>query len=120
MGFWESTLSFVSAVPIVGHVTAGVQYLAGDEEGAQKSLASSTGNLVGTAGAVGGFMVGGPVGAVAGGAAGAAVGGQIGRKINGQDFDLSIKILAIDATLGATTLGGGDSETATAIGKAIH
>lgn len=59
MGFWDSVLKFTSSVPIVGHVTAGVQYLAGDKEGAQKSLASSTGSLVGTVGAVGGFFVGG-------------------------------------------------------------
>lgn len=109
MGFWNGVLNIVSSIPVVGHVTAGVQYMTGDKEAAQKSLASSTGNLVGTLGAVGGFFVGGPVGAAAGGAAGSAIGGQIERKINGQDLDLSAGTLLTDAALGGASgmLGGG-------------
>jgi hypothetical protein len=109
MGFWRGVLNVVGSVPVLGHATAGIQWLAGDKDGAQKSLASSTGNLVGTIGAVGGFMCGGPPGAIAGGAAGSAIGGQIERKINGQDMDLSLKKLGTDATIGGLSgmLGGG-------------
>jgi hypothetical protein len=109
MGFWRGVLNVVGAVPVIGHVTAGVQYLAGDKDGAQKSLAASTGNLCSTIGAVGGFAVGGPLGAAAGGAAGAALGGQIENKINGKALDLSLGKLGTDAVLGGATgiIGGG-------------
>ncbi|KAJ4210887.1 hypothetical protein NW759_012918 [Fusarium solani] len=89
MGFWKGVLNVVGSIPIVGHATAGIQFLAGDEAGARKSLASSTSNLVSTAGAIGGFFVGGAAGAVVGGVAGASIGGQIGNKINGKDMDPS-------------------------------
>ncbi|KAM9876921.1 hypothetical protein VDGL01_09004 [Verticillium dahliae] len=109
MGFWSGVLNVVGAIPVVGHATAGIQYLAGDKEGAQKSLAASTGNLVSTAGAVGGFIVGGPVGAVAGGMAGSTVGGQIENQINGKGLDLSANKLVTDALMGGAfgMVGGG-------------
>ena len=103
MVWWDKVVNVLGSIPLVGTVTAGVQYAAGDKDGAQKSLAASTGNLLATAGAVGGFMVGGPGGAAAGGAAGHAVGGQIERKINGQDLDLSLAKLATDALVGGAT-----------------
>lgn len=99
MGFWQSVLNIVGSVPVVGHVTAGVQYLAGDTDGAQKSLASSTRNLVSSLGATAGFVVGGPVGAVAFGTAGAVIGGQVENKINGKDLDLSPAKLANDVLM---------------------
>ena len=68
---------FCEKVPVVGHVTAGVQALAGNGEEAKRALATSTGNLCSTVGAVGGFCVGGPAGALAGGALGGGVGSLV-------------------------------------------
>ncbi|KAF9783620.1 hypothetical protein IL306_008747 [Fusarium sp. DS 682] len=110
MGFWDSVVTVVGSVPVVGHVTAGVQHLTGDKEGARQSLARSTGNLVSGVGAVGGFFVGGPPGFIAGGGLGAAIGGQINNKINGKDFDLSFGKIGGDVLVGSITgvTGGGD------------
>ena len=109
MGFWKGVLNVVGSIPVVGHVTAGVQFIAGEKEGAKKSFAASTGNLVSTAGAVGGFLVGGPPGAIAGGAAGSALGGQLENKLNGKDFDFSASKLLTDAAIGGVggLAGGG-------------
>lgn len=84
MGFFDSISDafsrdgavtvFCEKIPVIGHVTAGIQAVSGNPEHAKRALASSTGALVTTAGAVGGFVVGGPVGAVAGGATASQLG----------------------------------------------
>ncbi|KAF4332896.1 hypothetical protein FBEOM_13300 [Fusarium beomiforme] len=110
MGFWDGVVTVMGSVPVVGHVTAGVQHLTGDKEGARQSLARSTGKLVSGVGAAGGFFVGGPPGFIAGGGLGAAIGGQINNKIKGKDFDLSLGKIGGDMLVGSATgmTGGGD------------
>ncbi|KAL6364101.1 hypothetical protein LRP88_03534 [Fusarium phalaenopsidis] len=95
-----SVTKFFEQIPVVGHVTAGIQALAGNTEEAKRALATSTGNLVSTAGAVGGFFVGGPPGAVAGGSLGGLVGTYVESGIAGSISDPSVK-----GDLGEVTAG---------------
>ncbi|KAK0552677.1 hypothetical protein OC846_001831 [Tilletia horrida] len=113
MGFWDSALDVVGSIPVIGHITAGIEYAVGDSERGRKALAASTGNLCGTLGAVGGFCVGGPGGAVAGGAAGSALGGQVESAINGNGLDLDPTKIATDAVIGGATsmIGGGGASS---------
>ncbi len=137
MSFWDTITDAFSRdgtvtkicekIPIVGHVTAGVQYIAGNEEHAKRALAASTGSLVTTGGAVVGFMVGGPPGAVVG----AAVASQAGiaaeygisttikdQNVKGDVGEVSIKRCITDGILSAGTglVGGG---TGLAAGKVV-
>ncbi|KAF5563483.1 cnvh-domain-containing protein [Fusarium napiforme] len=101
MGFFSSiadafskngaVTKFCEQIPVVGHVTAGIQAIAGNTEEAKRALATSTGNLVSTVGAVGGFVVGGPPGAVAGGALGGLAGTYVESGIAGSINDPSVK-----------------------------
>ena len=93
MGICNGVPDVGGSIPVVGHVTAGVQFIAGDKEGAQKPFAASTGNLCSTAGAVGGFDAGhlgrnlaGPLGGPLGALAGIALGGRRENKLNGKDL----------------------------------
>ncbi|KAF8644722.1 hypothetical protein AX16_008311 [Volvariella volvacea WC 439] len=70
MGFWDTTKApftrdgaatrVFEKIPVVGHITAGVQLLSGNREHAKRALATSTNSLISTGGAVAGFMVAGP------------------------------------------------------------
>lgn len=135
MGFWDSisdafsrdgvVTTFCEKIPIVGHATAGIQALAGNSEHAKRALATSTGSLITTAGAIRGFIVGGPIGAVAGGAAAAQLGiaAEWGisttihdDKVKGDVGEVSLGHCAGEAVLGGASglLGGGG---ASAVGK---
>ncbi|KAL8746258.1 MAG: hypothetical protein Q9184_007772 [Pyrenodesmia sp. 2 TL-2023] len=137
MGFWDSiadafsrdgaVTTFCEKIPVVGHVTAGIQALSGNPEHAKRALATSTGSLVTTAGAVGGFLVGGPPGAVLGATAASAAGVgaeyAISTTINDKDVkgnvgDVSAGRFLTDAAFSA--LGGGVPGGApTAVGKEL-
>lgn len=114
-------------IPVIGHVTAGVQALAGNPEHAKRALATSTGSLLTTAGAVGGFLVGGPPGAVIGGAlastAGVGTEHLISKTIDdpnvkGKVGDTSLERFVTDALLGGVSamVGGGGTG---AVGKEL-
>ncbi|OJD29641.1 uncharacterized protein BKCO1_7600036 [Diplodia corticola] len=118
------------SIPVVGHVTAGIQAAAGNTEHAKRAVAKATGSLATAAGAVGGFCVGGPVGAVAGGAAASQLGALIehglaktidDEKVKGDTGDLSAKRLITDAVLGGAggLLGGGGGQAAKAVGSEL-
>ncbi|KAF5644069.1 cnvh-domain protein [Fusarium sp. NRRL 52700] len=110
MGFFQSiadafskngaVTKFAEQIPVVGHVTAGIQAIAGNGEEAKRALATSTGNIFSTAGAVGGFVVGGPPGAVAGGALGGLAGTFVESGIAGSINDPSVKGDLGDVTAG--------------------
>ncbi|KAL5589122.1 hypothetical protein FOBRF1_015650 [Fusarium oxysporum] len=110
MGFFNSIANafskngavtkFCEQIPVVGHVTAGIQAIAGNTEEAKRALATSTGNLVSTVGAVGGFVVGGPPGAVAGGALGGLAGTFVESGIAGSINNPSVKGDLGDVTAG--------------------
>ncbi|KAL8917371.1 MAG: hypothetical protein Q9208_007989 [Pyrenodesmia sp. 3 TL-2023] len=137
MGFWDSiadafardgaVTTFCEKIPVVGHVTAGIQALSGNPEHAKRALATSTGSLVTTAGAVGGFFAGGPPGAILGAAAASAAGVgaeyAISTTINDKNVkgivgDVSAGRFLTDAALGA--LGGGvPGGATTAVGKEL-
>ncbi|RYO01820.1 hypothetical protein AA0120_g1 [Alternaria tenuissima] len=84
MGFWSgiadafsrdgSATRFCEKLPVIGHVTAGVQLLAGNPDHAKRAAATATNSTLKAGGAAVGFAVGGPLGAVAGAAAGSMAG----------------------------------------------
>ncbi|KAF9344425.1 hypothetical protein BGX34_005678 [Mortierella sp. NVP85] len=94
-----SVTKFCEQLPVVGHVTAAIQAISGNTE-AKRALATSTGNLVSTVGAVAGFCAGGPVGAVAGGSLGGLVGTFVETGIAGAINDPSVKGDLGDVTAG--------------------
>jgi hypothetical protein len=104
-------------------VTAAVQFIAGDKEGAQKPFAASTGNLCSTYGAVGGFdaghlvgyLVPGAIGPPLGALAGIAFSGLRENKLNGKVFDLSGNKASHDSAI-----GGDGGVLHVAKGSAIH
>ncbi len=123
---------FCEQIPIVGHATAGIQALAGNGEEAKRALATSTGNLCSTAGAVVG-IVGGPVGVAAGGAVGGFVGSFVTAgiastiddpNVKGNLGEISAGKVLTDMALGGAGgfLGGGGaalSEGGKAMGKEL-
>lgn len=98
--FSDHVLPIIEAAPLAGYIAAGVELAVGDKDGARRAAAASTGNLLSTAGAVGGFLVGGPPGAIAGGALANVLGGQVESAINGNGLDLSVKKVGIDLAIG--------------------
>ncbi|KAF9995952.1 hypothetical protein BGZ80_007383, partial [Entomortierella chlamydospora] len=141
MGFWSSIADafskdgaathFFERIPVVGYGVAGVQAIAGNSEQAKRALALSTNSLITTAGAVGGFAVGGPAGAVAGGAlaaqAGMASEWGIAKTINdptvkGDVGEVSVKRALVDGLVGGVSGviggGGGMGTAAKAAGEA--
>ncbi|KAG9064532.1 hypothetical protein KI688_003722 [Linnemannia hyalina] len=128
MGFWDiisdafsrdgSVTCILEKIPVVGYGVATVQAITGNPDHAKRALATSTNSLITTAGAVGGFVVGGPLGAVAGGALASQVGmvTEFGisktiddDKVKGDVGALSIKRALVDAAIGGATglIGGG-------------
>ena len=73
---------FVEKIPILGHIVAAIHAIVGNTDEAKRAAAVSTNDLITTAGAAGGFVVGGPVGAVAGGALSSSAG-------NGVEYGIS-------------------------------
>lgn len=68
--------SVFDSLPIVGHIKGTVHYAMGDNEAGRAAMVASSRTVCVTAGAVGGFCVGGPLGAAAGGiSAGTAMDG---------------------------------------------
>ncbi|CAN9094581.1 unnamed protein product [Alternaria alternata] len=122
MGFWSgiadafsrdgSATRFCEKLPVIGHVTAGVQLLAGNPEHAKRAAATATNSTLTTGGAVLGFMAGGPPGAVAGAMLGstAGIGCEYGISttikddgVKGNVGEVSIKRIVVDGALSGAT-----------------
>ncbi|KAB2102386.1 hypothetical protein AG0111_0g8832 [Alternaria gaisen] len=135
MGFWSgiadafsrdgSATRFCEKLPVIGHVTAGVQLLAGNPEHAKRAAATATNSTLTTGGAVLGFMAGGPPGAVAGAMLGstAGIGCEYGistaindESVKGNVGDVSIHRFVIDGVLsgGTAFIPGGTAAIGTA------
>jgi hypothetical protein len=122
MGFWSGIADafsrdggatrFCEKLPVIGHVTAGIQLLAGNPEHAKRAAATATNSTLTAGGAVAGFMVGGPLGA-AGGAALASTAGiacEYGisttiddQNVKGNVGEVSIKRIVVDGALSSIT-----------------
>jgi hypothetical protein len=135
MGFWSSIADafsrdgsatrFCEKLPVIGHVTAGVQLLAGNPEHAKRAAATATNSTLTTGGAVLGFMAGGPPGAVAGAMLGstAGIGCEYGistaindEGVKGNVGEVSIKRIVVDGVLsgGTAFIPGGTAAIGTA------
>jgi hypothetical protein len=108
MGFGDWLSDVAKSLPVVGHVYAAVQAATGDTEGARRTVASATGNLIATVATVAG-SVGGPAGAALAGAAGSVVGNMVEHVINGEHIETDPTRIAIQAGIGAVSglTGGG-------------
>ncbi|CAN9080904.1 unnamed protein product [Alternaria sp. RS040] len=139
MGFWSgiadafsrdgSATRFCEKLPVIGHVTAGVQLLAGNPEHAKRAAATATNSTLTTGGAVLGFMAGGPPGAVAGAMLGstAGIGCEYGisttikdEGVKGNVGEVSMKRIVVDGALsGATAFIPGGTATIGTAGKEV-
>ncbi|KAJ9645336.1 hypothetical protein H2201_008414 [Coniosporium apollinis] len=136
MGFWSSiadafsrdgvVTTFCEKIPVVGHVTAGIQALAGNPDHAWRALATSTGALGTLGGIVAGFVVGNIPGAIAGGALGSQVGlgaeWGISKAIDNQEVKGDVGEVTLGRCVGDAVLGGtssllGSSTGVSAAGK---
>lgn len=108
MGLWDWVKDTAKALPGVGHVIAAVQAATGDTEGARRTVASATGNLITTVATVAGALAG-PAGAAAAGAAGSVVGNMVEHGINGEHIETNLGQIALQAATGAASglTGGG-------------
>lgn len=106
LGDWLSDVA--KGLPVVGHVVAVVQLATGDTEGARRTVATATGNLVATVATVAG-SIGGPPGAMLAGAVGGVVGNMIEHGINGEHIETDSGRIAPQAVTGAASglTGGG-------------
>ena len=139
MGFWSSIADafsrdgsatrFCEKLPVIGHVTAGVQLLAGNPEHAKRAAATATNSTLTTGGAVLGFMAGGPPGAVAGAMIGSTAGiaSEYGisttiddKGVKGNVGEVSIKRIVVDGVLsGGTAFIPGGAATIGTAGKEV-
>ncbi|KAG9192881.1 hypothetical protein G6011_11615 [Alternaria panax] len=124
MGFWSgiadafsrdgSATRFCEKLPVIGHVTAGVQLLAGNSDHAKRAAATATNSTLTAGGAAIGFALAGPPGAVAGGmlASSAGIACEYGistaiddQSVKGDVGEVSLKRFAVDGAVAGGLLG---------------